>query len=105
MNQIKECLHNLVTLQWLKWFWTDDKTGKHSDTTLRTNVLYLIFYVVLVTCVVKTLFSDAPLDVYIQSVIDLLTYLSIAAGGQGLLYLGKRWTETKQESPNPPGSN
>lgn len=95
MEKLKNFIVSFVTFEWLRWFWTDDKTGEHSDTTLRTNVMYLIFYVVLIVSVIRTLLSDAPLDIYIRSVIDLLTYISIATGGQGLLYLGKRWTEMK----------
>lgn len=67
----------------VSFLWLDDKTGKQSDTTLRTWILFFVF----VAYTIYVAFIDSEIT---NTDIELLQLLSIAFLGMGGLYLGKR---------------
>lgn len=74
-------------MRFINWIWTDDKTGKFSDTTFRTWILFFLF----VSCVIYFVFIDIQI---LPEELSLMNILAIAALGQGGLYLGKRINES-----------
>lgn len=70
-------------IQAISFLWLDDKTGKQSDTTLRTWILFFVF----VVYTIYVAFFDSEIT---NADIELLQLLSIAFLGMSGLYLGKR---------------
>lgn len=73
--------------------WTDDLTGRYSGTTLRTWMLFLIFFLFALTLAVLSLAWMAGLGVQKpdQDMLSLLYALGIFCLGGQSLYLGKRF--------------
>lgn len=67
----------------MKFLYTDDKTGKFSDTTLRTWIAFIVFIVY----VIYLGFIDTEI---LPADIEILQLLSVSWLGMGALYLGKR---------------
>lgn len=90
-------------------FHRDDKTGQHSDTTLRTWLLFLVFfsYAVALGVVVLLLMTEVITvkTVNVGPALELLKVLGIMALGGGGLYLGKRWNESSLEKAKFPYSS
>ena len=78
-------------MNWISWLWKDDKTEKFSDTTLRTWLLFWLFY----SCVIYFVFIDSQI---LPEELSILNLISISALGQGGLYLGKRMNERKERT-------
>jgi hypothetical protein len=83
----------------LNWLWTDDKTGNHSDTTLRMWILFfmLIFYgiplgVIILYCDLNSIGKD------FTSAINFFEILGFFALGGGGLYAAKRGMEQYSQS-------
>ncbi|NCN11246.1 MAG: hypothetical protein GW938_15520 [Leptospira sp.] len=71
------------------WLWTDDKSGKFSDTTFRTWIAFLLF----IGCTVYWVWFDSN---GIQSQEEILVQtLMFFVLGQGTLFAAKRFNERK----------
>lgn len=82
-------------MKFINWLWTDDKTGKFSDTTLRTWLLFFLFFALTIYFV----FMDTQI---LPEELSLMNIIAIACLGQGGLYLGNRINErTSQRFPLP----
>ena len=67
----------------MRFLYTDDRTGKFSDTTLRTWIAFIVFIVY----VIHLGFFDTEIQ---AADIEILQLLSVSWLGMGALYLGKR---------------
>lgn len=76
-------------MKWFSWLWIDDSTGKFSDTTLRTWLMFFLFLI----CVIYLVFIDSQI---LPEELSVLNLISLSALGQGGLYLGKRMNERKE---------
>lgn len=74
----------------MKFLYTDDKTKAFSDTTLRTWLLFFLFFFTALAMIVIELVSPGSVT---ERAIVLLDVAAVAAGGGGALYLGKRVNE------------
>lgn len=81
-------------MKYLCFFWTDDKTGNFSDTTLRTWIIFVVF---LIFVLYLMLFADEVKS----GQLEILNLLSLTALGQGGLYLGKRFNERRANKDEP----
>ncbi|MGJ4784108.1 hypothetical protein ACQV5J_07945 [Leptospira interrogans] len=70
----------------MKFFWQDDKTKQFSDTTLRTWIVFFLFF----SACIYYIFVKDELSEQKLTLIQILAYFAI---GQGCLYLGKRVNE------------
>lgn len=92
----------------LKFLYTDDKTGKFSDTTLRTWIVFGLFILyALVLCaihilVISGIFATNVSAEILNSALSLFDVLGFAAFGGGFLYLSKRVNERKAGLFNSP---
>lgn len=95
----------------MKFLWTDDHTGKFSDTTLRTWMLFLlaiIFAIALFVLFVLSFvgFLNDLSGEWADKLITLFNTIALAAFGNGALYLGKRVSERPSKSfPSQENSN
>lgn len=79
-------------LKYINWLWTDDKTGKHSDTTLRTWIVFLIAAVyVIALCVQAILAPYMLVPLQFELIQWSLAFYGVASG----VYLGKRINESR----------
>lgn len=76
-------------MNWINWLWKDDSTGKFSDTTLRTWLMFFLFF----ACVIYLIFIDSQI---LPEELSLMNIISLSALGQGGLYFGKRMNERKE---------
>ncbi|MBE7439108.1 MAG: hypothetical protein HS115_11675 [Spirochaetales bacterium] len=75
----------------MKWFYTDDRTGKFSGTTLRSWLLFLLCFSYALALAIGSF-----LGLEISSAqLDLLGLLLMAFGAGGMLYMGKRINESR----------
>jgi hypothetical protein len=81
----------------MKFLYTDDKTGKFSDTTLRTWIAFIVF----IAYVIYLGFFDTEIQ---SADIEILQLLSLSWLGMGALYLGKR-TLNKESSYDSHGNS
>ena len=76
----------------MKFLYTDDKTGKFSDTTLRTWIAFFVF----IACVIYWVWFDK--DGISEGEKILVESLMFFVLGQGGLYAFKRFNERKAEN-------
>lgn len=81
----------------MKFLWTDDKTHRFSDTTLRTWLLFFLFFFTALAMIILELAKPGSVT---ERAIVLLDVTVIAAGGGGALYLGKRVNERNATQAN-----
>lgn len=74
----------------MKFLWTDDKTHRFSDTTLRAWLLFFLFFFTALAMIIFELVSPGSIS---ERAIVLLDVTVVAAGSGGALYLGKRVNE------------
>jgi len=79
----------------MKFFYTDGRTGRFSSTTLRTWLLFTLFFVYATALAVG---SFCGLEIS-QNQLDLLGLLGIVFGAGGMLYMGKRFTDPRFRPP------
>lgn len=81
----------------IRWIWTDDKTGKFSDTTLRTWLMFIVFglfAIILALAISLQLFGKLSITlIAFDQALSLLETLGVFALGNSALYLGKRINE------------
>lgn len=70
------------------FLYKDDKSGKFSDTTLRTWILFFLFVGYAIVIGIKSFFQ--PIDKIHFTLLDTFAF---TAFGQSGLYLGKRVSE------------
>ncbi|AOP32560.1 hypothetical protein A0128_00910 [Leptospira tipperaryensis] len=74
----------------MKFLWHDDRSGRRSDTTLRTwIVFFLVIFYLMALCVLSIVSPDSLRALHM----DLIQWLIIFYGTVGSLYLGKRVNE------------
>ncbi len=74
----------------MKFLLKDDRTGKSSDTTLRT---WIVFFLVVSYLIVLSILSDFSPDSLRPLQMDIIQWLIVFYGAVGSLYLGKRINE------------
>lgn len=80
----------------MKFFYTDDRTGSFSGTTLRSWLLFTLCFLYALALAVGSF-----LGLEISSAqLDLLGLLLMGFGAGGMLYMGKRFNESR--IPNRP---
>ena len=79
----------------VKFLYTDDRTGRFSGTTLRTWLLFALFFAQALLLILGPFIGYAPG----QAAMDLLSLLGMFAVGGGALYLGKRFSEDRWGAP------
>ncbi len=80
----------------LKFLYTDDKTGLFSDTTLRTWLLFILFFVaaiLLLTASVAISFGMLNVKDIPEGILDFFSSLGVFCLGGQAAYLGKRINE------------
>jgi hypothetical protein len=80
-----------------KMFSRDDRTGRPSQTAMRTNIVFLLFCLYAIALAVRVLIFSAPDPM----AVDLLEILGYAAIGSGALYLGRRKIPEKEVDNEP----
>jgi len=76
-------------MKFINWLWNDDKTGKFSDTTLRTWIAFFLF----VGCTIYWVWFDHDgIQVNEEILVQTLMFFCI---GQGTLFAAKRFNERK----------
>ncbi|WP_061285945.1 hypothetical protein [Leptospira interrogans] len=75
----------------MKSLYTDDRTGKRSNTTLRTWIVFILTISYLISLSVLSIISPDSLR---PLHMDLIQWLIVFYGAAGSLYLGKRINET-----------
>ncbi|EMI72230.1 hypothetical protein [Leptospira noguchii] len=74
----------------MKFLSKDDRTGKSSDTTLRT---WIVFFLVVFYLIVLSILSVFSPDSLRPLQMDIIQWLIVFYGTVGSLYLGKRINE------------
>lgn len=74
----------------MRFLFKDDKTGKPSDTTLRTWIVFILVISYLISLSVLSILSPDSLR---PLHMDLIQWLIVFYGTVGSLYLGKRINE------------
>ncbi|AAN47400.1 MULTISPECIES: hypothetical protein [Leptospira] len=74
----------------MKFLLKDDRTGKSSDTTLRT---WIVFFLVVSYLIVLSILSVFSPDSLRPLQMDIIQWLIVFYGAVGSLYLGKRINE------------
>ncbi|TGK10962.1 hypothetical protein [Leptospira stimsonii] len=74
----------------MNFLWQDDRSGRRSDTTLRTwIVFFLVIFYLTALCVLSICFPDSLRPLHM----DLIQWLILFYSAVGSLYLGKRVNE------------
>ncbi|EMY78408.1 hypothetical protein LEP1GSC060_2778 [Leptospira weilii serovar Ranarum str. ICFT] len=74
----------------MKFLFRDDRTGKPSDTTFRTWIVFFLSIFYLIALCILSIFSPDSLR---PLHIDIIQWLIVFYGTVGSLYLGKRINE------------
>ena len=82
----------------MSFLYKDDRTGRFSGTTLRTWLLFILFYTHAVLLVVTPLMGFGEFS---EISLELLHSLGIFSMGGGALYLGKRVQEGRGREGHP----
>ncbi|KAK2620473.1 hypothetical protein CFV95_016405 [Leptospira interrogans] len=82
----------------MKPLYTDDRTGKRSDTTLRTWIVFILTISYLIALSVLSIISPDSLR---PLHMDLIQWLIVFYGAAGSLYLGKRINENLSNTKGP----
>ncbi len=98
MERINHIFLLIFTGAWLRWLWTDDKTGKHSDTTLRMNLLFFALFSIVISGVIRLLTSNESISTWMPLALDFLNYLGPIAGGGAIAFGYKRWSEMRNST-------
>lgn len=76
-------------MKYIKWLWTDDKTGKFSNTTFRTWLTFLLLF----ACFIFWVFIDSDgISPREEILVEVMVWFCL---GQGGLYGFKRFSERK----------
>jgi hypothetical protein len=95
-------LVRIFTGPWINWVWRDDRSGLHSDTTLRANLAFLPLYAIVISGTARLLWSSAPVEQWFPVALKFLKYLGPIAGVGVVGYGWKRWSERQTDPSNPP---
>ncbi|MGJ4785662.1 hypothetical protein ACQV5J_16225 [Leptospira interrogans] len=82
----------------MKSLYTDDRTGKRSNTTLRTWIVFILTISYLIALSVLSIISPDSLR---PLHMDLIQWLIVFYGAAGSLYLGKRINENLSKTKGP----